>query len=181
MNNTIFFFFYSLAHQSEFLDKIIIFFAVYFPFAVVFIAGILLMMHHEIFASKEPFKVFMQRKAEILIVFFSAFLAYFFSVILKSVFQTLRPFLDIPNVSALFHETGFAFPSGHTAFFAALATVMFFIHKKIGYVFMFFAILIGLARVTAGVHFPIDILGGFVLGLLTSLSVKHFAKKYFDL
>jgi membrane-associated phospholipid phosphatase len=33
---------------------------------------------------------------------------------------------------------------------------------------MFFALLIGVARVIAGVHFPIDILGGFCIGFLVA-------------
>ncbi|MFA6077272.1 MAG: phosphatase PAP2 family protein [Candidatus Paceibacterota bacterium] len=177
MNETIFYFFYNLAHQSVWLDKFIIFTAVYFPFAVVFLAGIFIIMHHEVFRSREPFKVFMQKKKEILEVFLSAFSAYFLAVILKLLIHTPRPFLALTNVKALFPETGFAFPSGHAAFFAALSISIFFSHKKAGYLFMFFAFLIGLARIMAGVHFPIDILGGFILGALVSYLVAYFVKK----
>ena len=41
---------------------------------------------------------------------------------------------------------------------------------------MFFALLIGLARIIAGVHFPIDILGGFVLGGIVSFLVAFLVK-----
>ena len=43
--------------------------------------------------------------------------------------------------------------------------------------FIFFAILIGLARIAAGVHFPIDILGGYVLGILVACVVKIVFRK----
>lgn len=176
MNNQIFFFFYNLAHQSQILDKVIVFFAVYFPFVVVILAGLFLLFHHEILGAENPYRVFMEKKKEILLVFFSGFLAYVVAVILKFLFHTLRPFLALPDVYALFAESGFAFPSGHAAFFAALAFSIFFLHKKAGYIFMFFALLIGIARITAGVHFPIDILGGFVLGGVVSYLVRYFLR-----
>ena len=174
MNDTIFFFFYNLAHHSVFFDKLIIFTAVYFPFVVVFLAGVFLLMHHEIFKADNVLQILLQKKKEILFVFVSGFLAYFLSVIFKYIFHTLRPFLALPNVHALFNESGFAFPSGHATFFSALAFAIFFTHKKAGYIFMFFALIIGLARITAGVHFPIDILGGFVLGSLVAYFVRQF-------
>jgi len=173
MNNQIFFYFYNLAHQSVFFDKLVVFLAVYFPFIVVFVAGIFLLMHHEVFKAKNVLQILIQKKKEILFVFVSAFISYVLAVILKIIFHTLRPFLALPNVHALFSETGFAFPSGHAAFFGALGVALFFTHKKAGYVFMFFAILIGLARIVAGVHFPIDILGGFILGALVAFSLKN--------
>jgi len=173
MNNTIFFFFYNFAHQSVFTDKLIVFFAVYFPFVVVMLAGLFLLFHHEVLKAENPFRVFLEKKKEILVVFFSSFLAYFLASILKILFHTTRPFLVLPNANALFNESSFAFPSGHAAFFSALAFSIFFLHKKAGYVFIFFALLIGLARIMAGVHFPIDILGGFVLGFLVAYFMKN--------
>lgn len=105
-------------------------------------------------------------------VFFSGFLAYFISEILKILFHTTRPFLALPNVQALFTESSYAFPSGHATFFSALAFAIFFLHKKAGYVFICFAVLIGVARIVAGVHFPVDILGGFVLGGLVAYLLR---------
>lgn len=176
MNNFFFYFFYSLANQNQFLDSVIVFFAVTFPFIVVILAGLFLLFHHEILRAENPFRVFLEKKKEILIVFFSAFLAYFASVILKTLFHTARPFILLPGVSSLFGQSGYAFPSGHATFFGALAFSIFFMHKKAGYVFMLFALLIGIARIASGVHFPIDILGGLILGAITAYFVKILQK-----
>lgn len=182
MNNNIFYFFYNLAHKSYILDQAFIFFADLFPYVVVILAGLFLLFHlpaqagHEIFQAESPFQVFLEKKKEILLVFFSSFLAYFSSEILKYLFHTARPFLVLPNVQALITESSNAFPSGHSAFFSALAFSIFFLHKKAGYVFMFFAFLIGIARIVVGVHFPIDILGGFILGATISYFVAFFTK-----
>jgi len=160
MNNTIFFFFYSLAHQSIFFDKVIVFFAVYFPYIVILLALIFLFFYNK-------------SRKEFILICFSGGLALAVAEILKFLFHTLRPFAIFPQVLSLFLENGYAFPSGHAAVFSAMAFALFFTHKKAGYVFMFFAFLIGLARIIAGVHFPIDILGGFIIGILVAYFVKN--------
>ena len=173
MNNQIFYFFYNLAHHLVFFDKLVVFFAVYFPYVVVILAGLFLLFHHEVLQAEEPFRVLLEKKKEILLVFFSGALAWILAVILKFLIHIPRPFLAFPNIQNLFTETGYSFPSGHATFFMALAFSIFFLHKKAGYFFMFFAFLIGLARITAGVHFPADILGGFILGALVAFFVKN--------
>ncbi|MEK7106302.1 MAG: phosphatase PAP2 family protein, partial [Patescibacteria group bacterium] len=92
---------------------------------------------------------------------------------LKSLIHAPRPFLALPQVQALFPESGYAFPSGHATFFSAMAFTIFFRNKKAGYVFILFALLIGLTRIIAGVHFPIDILGGFILGSAIAYFFKN--------
>ena len=97
----------------------------------------------------------------------------FFDLILKHFIHAPRPFVALSNIHSLFSETGYAFPSGHATFFGALAVAIFFLDKKVGLRFMTFALLIGLARIIAGVHFPVDILGGFALGALVAFFVKN--------
>lgn len=167
MNDNIFFFFYNLAHQNYFWDSVIIFFAVHFPYLVILSALSLLLLR------KETFPHPMSKFREIFVVFFSTVSDWFLSYILKFLFHTVRPFDLFQNVISLFPESGYAFPSAHATFFMALAVSVFFYNKRVGYIFTIFAVLIGLARITAGVHFPVDILGGFVLGFLVSIVVRH--------
>jgi len=158
LNNQIFYFFYNFAHMSLFLDKVIIFFAQTFPYLVIAGAIVFLLLHHEIFHKKESFKELMQKWQEIVIVFFSGILAWCLANALKILISTERPFVALTNVHNLISESGFSFPSGHATFFMALAVALYFSHKKVGSLFVLFALLIGLARIAAGVHFPIDIL-----------------------
>ncbi len=172
MNNQIFFFFYNLANQSAFFDKLVIFVADIFPYLVVILAGIFLLFHHEVFRAENPFKALVQKWKEIFLAFFSGVLAWALAYILKYLVHTGRPFDIFPQVHSLFSETGYAFPSGHATFFMALAFAIFFSHKKAGYYFILFALLIGVARIIAGVHFPVDILGGYILGFLIAFLLK---------
>jgi len=173
MNNQFFFFLYSFAHQSKILDDVIIFFAVYFPYLVIILAGLFLLFHHDVFKAENPFQVFLQKKKEILLAFFTAIIAYLAASILKIFIHVPRPYDAFSQVHSLFSESGYSFPSGHATLFMALAVSIFITHKKAGYVFMLFALIIGIARVVGGVHFPIDILGGFVLGALVAYFMKN--------
>ncbi len=168
MNNQIFYFFYNFAHQNIFLDKVFVFLAVYFPYLVILGAIVFLLFHHEVLKSQNPLAVLRQKWKEISLVFFVSVFARGITEILKYAFHADRPFLKLQNVVSLFPESGYSFPSGHATFFMALAFAIYFVHKKAGYVFIFLALIIGLARIVAGVHFPVDILGGFIVGFLTS-------------
>ncbi|HAS80433.1 MAG: Phosphoesterase PA-phosphatase related protein [Candidatus Nomurabacteria bacterium GW2011_GWE1_32_28] len=175
MNNQIFFFFYNLAHRSVFFDQLIIFIADIFPYIVVILAVISLIIYKEKEKKtlKQIISVVCIRWKEITFVFFSAFLAWILAYILKYLFHTERPFDVFSSVTSLFSETGYAFPSGHATFFMALAVALFFYSKKVGYIFIFFALLIGIARIMSGVHFPVDIFGGFILGFLIAFFLKN--------
>jgi membrane-associated phospholipid phosphatase len=173
MNETLFFFFYNLAHQSVLMDRLIVFTAEIFPYLVLILAGLFILFHHEIFRADNPFQVLRQKYKEMFPVVFSVIFAYIFAVLLKILFQTPRPFQALDGVNALFLESGYAFPSGHSMVFMALGLAIFLLHKNAGYIFIFFAILIGLARIIAGVHFPADILGGFILGAALAVLTRY--------
>jgi membrane-associated phospholipid phosphatase len=176
MNNQIFFFFYNFAHQSALLDKLIVFFAVYFPYIVVILVGVFLLFHHEVLTAEEPFRVFMEKKREILMVFITGAIAWIVEELLKALIRAPRPFEIFSQVHTLFIKTDYSFPSGHATFFMALAVSIFLMHKKAGYYFMFFALIIGIARIMGGVHYPTDILGGFALGALIAFLLNYFEK-----
>jgi undecaprenyl-diphosphatase len=176
MNNLIFFNLYSLAHQSIFFNNVVIFFAVYFQYVVILLAIIFLLSHHNVLNTKNELQDRIKKWKEIFFVSLSVFLAWISSIFLKIIFHTPRPFLEFPNIIPLFKPTDYAFPSGHSTFFMAVAVAIFLYHKKMGYIFIIFAVLIGISRVIAGVHFPIDIIGGYILGCIISYSLIKLFK-----
>jgi membrane-associated phospholipid phosphatase len=166
MNDAIFAFLYGFSFRHPWLDRVIIFFASYFPYLVIFGAVIFLLFHHEVFRKEHPFRELFTRWKEIGIALLSGIIAWISAHILKILIHSARPSsMLFSKTQALFLADGYAFPSGHAAFFFALAQSIFFFHKKAGYVFFACALIISIARVMAGVHSPIDILGGFVLGV----------------
>lgn len=121
---------------------------------------------------------------ERLIFLFEAILAVFFS---RAVFVELiriflhrpRPFAADPSIVPLLSESSYSFPSGHAAFFFALSTTVYLYNKKLGISFFIASICIGLGRVAAGVHYPTDILGGAVLGVVVGWGVHRYFKKHY--
>jgi undecaprenyl-diphosphatase len=59
-----------------------------------------------------------------------------------------------------------SFPSGHTAIAFACATVLSYYRPRWAPAFFLLAVAIGFSRVYVGVHYPLDVLGGAILGLL---------------
>ena len=178
MNHIIFLKFYSLSHQSVFFDRFIFFIADTLPYLVIIGAIVFLLFHHEIFKSANPFFVLIKKWKEILISFFSGFLAWCLATIIKIIIQVPRPYLTLPDIKPLISKTDFSFPSGHATFFMALGVAIYLSHKKAGYVFIILAILIGLSRIVAGVHFPSDILAVFCLGIIIPIFIDFLYKKY---
>lgn len=66
----------------------------------------------------------------------------------------------------------FGFPSNHASNAMAIATALWFVAGRTwGFVGLLLACLIGFSRVYIGVHYPFDVLAGFVFGATTSLAV----------
>lgn len=105
----------------------------------------------------------------------SVLVAWAISYIMKISLMMPRPYIRFAaEVLPLFPYGGFdSFPSGHATLFAGLAAALYVNHKKIGLVFGILAFMISLARVISGVHFPIDIVVGWVIGV-GSVRLVHY-------
>lgn len=112
--------------------------------------------------------------------FASAIAARFvFTEIIRYFYNRSRPFEVLSNVHQLIsHETGGSFPSGHTAFFFALAMGIYYYHRAWGIVFLLSVLSIGFGRVAAGLHWPSDVLGGAVVGVLSAMLLRWLFKKF---
>jgi undecaprenyl-diphosphatase len=62
-----------------------------------------------------------------------------------------------------------SFPSGHTATSFAAATVLSAFAPRAAPAFYILALAIGYSRLYVGVHWPLDVVGGAVIGVLTAL------------
>jgi undecaprenyl-diphosphatase len=83
-----------------------------------------------------------------------------------------RPFEVLRIETLIPQEGGGAFPSGHAAFFFALATLVFLYNRRWGLAYLFFALLIGIARVFSGIHWPADIILGMLVGMGSALAIR---------
>lgn len=88
--------------------------------------------------------------------------------------QRPRPF-DVLDVNLLFYKpTDPSFPSNATVVIFALALSIFSADKKIGLVALILASIYGFLRVFVGVHFPLDVLVGAFIGIVSVVVLKKF-------
>lgn len=97
---------------------------------------------------------------------------------LKNIMDRLRPFVQNPEViPAIKPPSGYSFPSGHSCSSFAAATVLIVRDKKFGIPAIIVASLIAFSRLYNYVHFPSDVLGGILLGVMCAVVTLIFFKK----
>jgi undecaprenyl-diphosphatase len=87
-----------------------------------------------------------------------------------------RPFEVLNIVQLVEHGAGASFPSGHAAFYFALSWFLFFWNKKIGVAFLAVTLFMTIARVFSGIHYPLDILAGCLIGFVSALGAYLIQK-----
>jgi undecaprenyl-diphosphatase len=101
-------------------------------------------------------------------------LADWLSVGLKALFDRERPQFRYPEPKPLLHSAhDGAFPSGHAATSFAAATILSFAFPKLAPYLYILAAAVSFSRVYVGVHYPLDIVGGAVLGLLVAIALRR--------
>lgn len=168
---------HSLAHISSSLDWLAVFIATELQYIVIGLTFLVIVVFYDPDPGR-PYRSLLEiwhRLRGFSYVLSSAIISWCSAWILKFIFQTPRPFLALSDVVPLLNYGGYdSFPSGHATVFASLAVSFYFYNKKLGYLFTFFALLIGLSRIVVGVHFPLDVLGGWLLGGLISYLLFKF-------
>ena len=114
----------------------------------------------------------------------SSIISTFVSFIIYLLWQRPRPFITYAgSVDRLIARTTVvSFPSAHTYLsFAIAITVLLYGHKKLGLAMVVLALMTALSRVAIGVHYPSDVIGGAIIGLLSGIlaywwmeSFEHF-------
>ncbi len=147
----------SFLHQYAYLDTIVYFLAQILPFILFGVTIVYFLI------IKRSIVTFVRLSLVILS-------SWALSEILKFIFAHPRPFMALSEITPLFSfGSNDSFPSGHATVFSALALATFFEHKKLGFIYIIAALLIGLARAISGVHYVHDILAGFLVGSLLVL------------
>jgi undecaprenyl-diphosphatase len=159
---------FGLARFHPLLDAAIVFFARYFPYllALAFLGFLLT----EQGARR---RLFLLCETALTLILSRGI----FTEGIRFFFPAERPF-EVWDVSPLVPEAlGNSFPSGHAAILFVLMTILFFRSKGWGWWFLLFAAINGIARITAGVHWPLDIVGGALVGVGSTLFVHLLFKR----
>jgi undecaprenyl-diphosphatase len=93
---------------------------------------------------------------------------------LKDVFDVERPSQRFAFPKPLLHTARDpSFPSGHTATSFAAATVLTSFAPRAAPLWFLLALAIGFSRIYVGVHYPLDIVGGAVLGVVVAIALRR--------
>ena len=112
----------------------------------------------------------------VLVAIAAMVLANWFVMIINSIYARARPFDEL-EVSLLFYRpTDPSFPSNGAAAAFAIAAAVWGVNKRAGATLLLVAGLYGVARVYAGVHYPLDILGGALTGAAAAILVFQIRK-----
>jgi undecaprenyl-diphosphatase len=103
----------------------------------------------------------------LLLVVLIGILDYSNSFFFKHLFARPRPCQTLMEVRVFWPcPRSFSFPSNHAANIFGAAFFLSFLYRPWAPLLIFLALLVGYSRVYVGEHYPLDVLGGAVLGAL---------------
>jgi undecaprenyl-diphosphatase len=159
-----------LALKNTWLDTFGLFFAIDFPYILTLCLLLIL-----VFNYKKYYRVIFQS-------LMAGLLARGITEFIRFFIDKPRPFVN--NEVNFLHIKTFiedinsrSFPSGHASFFFGIATVLFLYNKKLGMVFFIASLPIVIARIYCGIHWPLDIVGGFIVGIISGILVIKIYEK----
>ncbi len=96
------------------------------------------------------------------------------SFLLGHAYYQPRPFVDRTVQLLLEHKADSSFPSRHAAAAFGMALGLLPRRKRVGLVLLAAALLVGVARVYTGVHWPVDVMGSALVAGFVALGVHGF-------
>ena len=105
------------------------------------------------------------------------------NICIKHIVNRIRPYEVIEGLIPLGNiPDDSSFPSGHTAISFTVSLVLLFSTKKrFGIPAVILAVLIALSRMYVGVHYPTDVLGGLVVGIVCACLGLWLGPKSWDI
>lgn len=167
VNQNIFNFLFGLANQNPFFDLVIVFCA---RFLAYLLAGVFLVFALSRKDSRARLFIFIEGLLSLIIS------RSIITEVIRFFYHHPRPF-EALNLTPLVQASGDSFPSAHVVMFFSIATTLYYFDKRLGGWFFLFAFINGVARVIAGVHWPLDIVGGVVVGVLSAALVHKISEK----
>lgn len=154
-NVNLFFQIFNLSGQNIILDKLMIFGTtdlIYITFMLVLLLGL---------------KGGIREKKSFLLMVLGLPIAVLLIKFIHLFYFEQRPFVNFNFLPIVPESTDASFPSRHAAISAVIAFAYTYFKSKWSWLFLPVMIWIGLSRIYVGVHYPLDILGGFITAIIS--------------
>jgi membrane-associated phospholipid phosphatase len=100
------------------------------------------------------------------------------SEIISSLCVRQRPFVTMKDVKLLVpHGADGGMPSHHMVFMMAIAVMVYLFNKKLSLLLFALSVISGIARISAGIHYPSDVLAGALLGGVLDITYARIMLK----
>lgn len=144
-------------HRLEFLDSALYYISAATTFvSVAVLLGILLQAWRTKSAALKT--AFVQLLAVLLLCSLT-------TASIKHLLPRERPFVSYPDIQKLSQAGSSSFPSGHTTEVFSLAITLALLFPRWRLLAFAWALLIAYTRMALGVHYPLDVLAGIIIGL----------------
>lgn len=144
----------------------------------VFLSGIFAFAIFPIFFVYYAYTHVTQRMYFFALIFSTLLTTWLLAEGIKRIIKIPRPYITHNTIHTFTHSSGYSFPSEHAAVYSALAFLAFSIDIRLGIITTVVAFLIGISRINLGVHYPIDVVTGWIVGILVAILFTHFFKTY---
>lgn len=154
-NESLFFLIRGFSDKNFLLDQTMIFgadYLIYFVFLII---------------TALTIKGSQKEKSAMVLIFLSIPIAVLLIKLIHLFYYLPRPFTTYDFSPMIHYIEDASFPSRHTTIATTIAFAYFFAKSKFFLLFLTFALWVGISRIFVGVHYPLDILGGFFLGIIS--------------
>jgi undecaprenyl-diphosphatase len=163
VNTQLFYLINGLAGHYATFDSVVVFLTSYFSYVIcIFVAFyVLIWIPMRMPIGMDRLRA-LARGGEMAI---AVFLTWFVVKVIKIIIAFPRPFETLMDINVLVTRSGGdSFPSGHAALTCAVATAVYFHYRRLGMLLFAFSFIIAMSRIYVGVHYPLDIGIGLLIG-----------------
>lgn len=109
------------------------------------------------------------------------FVAIIISQVIGQIIPLSRPFVNNENIKLLYpHEANASFPSDHSLGCMSIAFGLSRYNSKFNKLYIGLAILTGFSRIYVGHHYPLDVLGGFIIAIVVGRLYDRYASNVME-
>lgn len=166
-NISLFFLIFNLSQRWAILDTIMVFvtdYLVYLSILLIFFLG----LRGKIKEKKAFLLILISMPIAVLLIKFIHFFI-----------NEPRPFVTFNFQPLADNNPDASFPSRHATIMAVIGFALTFLKSRWALLFLPLMIIVAISRIYVGVHYPLDVLGGFITGIISltlALQIKKILK-----